>query len=153
MAGIERRAEVRWEGGLADGRGTASAGTGAFTGLAVSWPSRVESPEGRTSPEELLAAAHAACYAMAFSHVLGEAGTPPERVDVSAVVSAELGSDGLKVTGSSLDVVGRVPGVDAAAFSAAAEEADRGCPISNALRGNLEIRVQARLESEGGANA
>jgi lipoyl-dependent peroxiredoxin len=153
VAGIERRAEVRWEGGLADGRGTVSAGTGVFGDLPVSWPSRVESPDGRTSPEELLAAALSACYAMAFAHVLDQAGTPPERLDVSAVVSAELGAGGLKVTASTLDVVGRVPGMDGAAFSAAAEEAERNCPISNTLRGNLEIRVQARLESEGGANA
>jgi lipoyl-dependent peroxiredoxin len=153
VAGIERRAEVTWEGGLADGRGTASAGTGVFDELPVSWPARVERPDGQTSPEELLAASHAACYAMALSHVLGQAGTPPERLDVSAVVSAELGEGGLRVTGSALEVVGRVPGVDGEGFTSAAEEAERNCPISNALRGNLEIRVQARLESEGGANA
>jgi lipoyl-dependent peroxiredoxin len=148
MAGIERSAEVIWEGGLARGSGTASAASsGAFGELAVTWPSRVESADGRTSPEELLAASHAACYAMAFSHVLESSGHEPERLHVRAVVSAELGEDGLAVKGSDLEVRGRVAGLDGDAFAAAAEEAERNCPISNALRGNLEIRVHATLDS------
>jgi lipoyl-dependent peroxiredoxin len=148
VAGFERRAEVVWEGGLAQGSGTVTAvSSGAVSDLPVTWASRVERADGRTSPEELLAEAHAACYAMAFSHALNEAGNPPERLEVSGVVSAELGDDGLRVTASELTVVGRVPGMDGAEFERVAGEAERSCPISNALRGNLDIRVQARLET------
>lgn len=146
MAGFERRAEVVWEGALTAGSGTVTAGTGALGKLPVTWASRVERPDGATSPEELMAAAHAACYAMAFSNTLNEAGNPPERLHVTAVVSAELGDEGLAVTGSDLTVVGRVPGMDAGEFQRLAEEGDRSCPVSNALRGNLEIRVHATLE-------
>jgi osmotically inducible protein OsmC len=145
MAAFERTAEVVWEGGLADGQGTVNVGSGALVDLPVSWPARVESPDGRTSPEELVAAAHAACYAMAFSHTLDTAGHPAERLDVSAVVSAELGDDGLRVLSSELTVRGRVPGLDQAEFERYADEAERSCPISNALRGSIEIRVNATL--------
>jgi osmotically inducible protein OsmC len=145
MAGFERSAEVVWEGGLADGTGTLGSGSGAIADLPVTWASRVESPEGRTSPEELVAAAHAACYAMAFSHALGESGHPPERLDVSAVVAGELGEAGLRVVSSDLTVRGRVPGLDQSEFERQAQEAERGCPISNALRGSVEIRVHATL--------
>jgi osmotically inducible protein OsmC len=146
VAGIERRASVVWRGNLAQGSGTVSAGSGAVDELPVTWSSRTEQAGGRTSPEELIAEAHAACYAMALSHALNEAGNPPERLDVDAVVAAELGDEGLRVTTSVLDVAGRVPGMDAAEFERLAREADRGCPVSNALRGNVEIRVNARLE-------
>jgi osmotically inducible protein OsmC len=146
MPGIERRAEVEWEGALADGSGTARAGTGVFD-LPVTWASRVEDAGGRTSPEELVAAAHASCYAMALSSTLAKAGSPPERLDVSAVVTAGLGDAGLAVEASDLTVVARVPGMDQSDFERLAAEADEGCPISNALRGNLEIRVHATLES------
>jgi osmotically inducible protein OsmC len=147
VAGIERRAEVVWEGTLATGSGeTSAASSGAFGPLPVTWSARTEAADGKTSPEELVAAAHAACYAMAFSHVLSEAGSPPDRLAVSAVVSAELGDEGLRVTTSELTVTGRVPGLDASDFSRYAQDAERGCPVSNALRGNVEIRVDARLE-------
>jgi lipoyl-dependent peroxiredoxin len=147
MASIERRAEVTWEGSLASGSGEATAGSsGAFGPLPVTWTARTEQPDGKTSPEELVAAAHAACYAMALSHTLAEAGSPPERLSVSAVVGAELGDDGLRVTTSELAVTGRVPGMDASDFTRHAQDAERGCPVSNALRGNVEIRVDARLE-------
>ena len=147
MAGIERRAEVVWEGTLANGSGTAAASSsGAFGPLPVTWASRTERSEGRTSPEELVAVAHASCYAMALSHVLAEAGSPPDRLAVSAVVGAELGDEGLRITSSELTVTGRVPGLDASDFSRHAQDAERGCPVSNALRGNVEIRVDARLE-------
>ncbi len=146
MAGIERRAEVVWEGGLATGHGTVTGGSGAVRELPVTWASRVEGADGRTSPEELLAESHAACYAMALSHTLNEAGNPPERLAVSAVVSAELGDEGLRVTASELTVAGRVPGMDARQFERLAQEAERSCPISNALRGNLDVRVNASLE-------
>ncbi len=146
MAGIERRAEVVWEGALLDGRGVASAGSGAFGELPVTWAARTESSDGKTSPEELIATAHAACYAMAFSNVLNQAGSPPERLRVSAVVTAELG-DGLAVRRSDLSVRGRVPGMDQSNFERYARDAEQACPVSNALRGNLEIRVEAALET------
>jgi lipoyl-dependent peroxiredoxin len=145
----ERRAEVTWQGSLTEGSGVIeSVGSGAFGPLDVSWPARTEDQGGDTSPEELIAAAHASCYAMAFSNTLNEAGNPPERLHVTAVVSAELGDEGLAVTGSELSVVGRVPGMDAGEFERLADEGDRSCPVSNALRGNLEIRVNATLEDD-----
>jgi osmotically inducible protein OsmC len=147
VAGIERKANAVWEGNLTGGSGTVTGETGAAPERPVTWASRVEEPDGRTSPEELLAEAHAACYAMAFSNTLNEAGNPPERLAVSAVVSAELDDEGLRVTTSDLTVSGRVPGMDAGEFERLAQEAERSCPISNALRGNLEIRVHATLES------
>lgn len=146
MGGIKRSAHVVWRGGLDRGSGTVSARSGAVEELPVTWTSRVERPDGRTSPEELIAGAHAACYAMAFSNVLNEAGNPPDQLDVEAVVSAELGDEGLRVTSSVLDVTGRVPGMDAAEFERLAQEGERSCPVSNALRGNVDIRVNARLE-------
>jgi osmotically inducible protein OsmC len=145
VAGIERSAEIVWAGGLADGGGTVRGGSGALD-VAVTWASRVESPEGRTSPEELVAAAHAACYAMALSHTLGEAGSPPAELRVTARVEADLGDDGLRILRSELDVEGRVSGLDASEFQRLAEKAEQGCPVSNALRGGIEIGVRATLD-------
>jgi osmotically inducible protein OsmC len=146
MAAI-RRADVSWSGPLATGAGTVSASTsGAFTDLPVTWGSRTEAAEGRTSPEELVAAAHASCYAMAFSGILGRAGTPPERLDVSASVTFDKVESGWKVVSSALTVNGVVPGISAEDFAAAAEQARDGCPISGALQGNVELSVEATLE-------
>jgi lipoyl-dependent peroxiredoxin len=152
MPGIERRAEVVWEGALTDGRGTATAGSGALE-VPVTWGSRVEDADGRTSPEELIAMAHASCYAMALSGALNRAGNPPERLEVSAVVTAGIGDEGLAVESSDLTVVARVPGMDQSDFERHAVDADRSCPVSNALRGNLEIRIHPTLESEGRPHA
>jgi lipoyl-dependent peroxiredoxin len=147
VAGIERTAITEWEGGLTDGSGSVSCmSSGAIEGLPVTWASRVEAPEGRTSPEELIAAAHASCYAMAFSHVLAGADHAPERLHVTATVQAELGEGGLAITRSDLEVRGRVSGLDPAEFQRQAEEAEQGCPVSNALRGSIEIGVSATLE-------
>ena len=146
MAEFERRADVVWEGSLADGSGRVSAASGAFQELPVSWSARVEEVDG-TSPEELVAAAHAACYAMALSHTLTQGGNPPERLAVTAVVSGELGDAGLAVTTSELSVSASVPGLDQAEFDRRAHDAERNCPISNALRGAVEIRLNATLES------
>jgi osmotically inducible protein OsmC len=143
---IERRAEVVWEGPLASGSGEAKGASSNAFSLPVTWSARTEAADGKTSPEELIAAAHASCYAMAFSNVLAEAGSPPDRLEVAAVVSAELDDDGLRVTTSDLTVTGRVPGLEASDFSRHAQDAERACPVSNALRGNVEIRVEARLE-------
>ncbi len=147
MAAV-RRADVTWEGDLMRGSGKVSASSSqAFNQSPVTWASRTESPDGRTSPEELLAAAHASCFAMAFSNNLAKAGSPAESLDVGAAVTFDKTDAGWRVTSSRLEVRGRVPGMDEGAFREAAEAAKEGCPISQALRGNVELTVDARLES------
>jgi osmotically inducible protein OsmC len=112
----------------------------------VSWARRSEpDAQGTTSPEEFLAAAHASCFAMALSAGLGRAGTPPEQLEVSATVTFDRAGDGFKVVSSQLEVRGKVPGVDAETFRRAAEGAKDGCPISGALKGNVELSVNATL--------
>ena len=147
MAAI-RRADVSWTGDLPSGKGNVSASTsGAFKGLEVSWARRSEADaQGKTSPEELLAASHAACYAMALSAGLGRTKTPPESLNVSSTVTFDKVGDGFKVVSSQLEVRGKVPGIDEAAFQQAAEAAKDGCPISQALKGNVELSVKATLE-------
>jgi osmotically inducible protein OsmC len=141
-----RRAEVAWSGDLATGSGTVSAmSSNAFADLPVSWAARTEAPGGMTSPEELVAAAHASCFAMAFSADLGRAGTPPDRLDVSADVTFDKVEAGWRVVSSHLTVRGVVPGISAADFVAAAEKAKDGCPISHALKGNVALSVDATL--------
>lgn len=143
-----RRAETTWAGPLATGSGTTSAITsGAFTDLAVSWSARTEASGGKTSPEELLAAAHSACFAMALSGTLFRAGHPPDRLDVSAQVTFDKLDAGWTVVSSALTVRGKVPGMSAADFGAAAEETKNGCPISRAIIGNVALSVEATLEA------
>ena len=132
-----------WEGGLTDGSGMTTPQSGAFPATEVSWASRTTRAAGKTSPEELLAAAHASCYCMALSHELGEAGTPPERLEATATVEFVAG-EGVK--SSHIVVSGRVPGGDADGFAAAAQGAGENCPISAALKGNIAISVEATLE-------
>ena len=144
MATAERRAEVVWEGNLPRGEGKFTVGSGAHGEMAVTWASRTERSEGKTSPEELMAAAHGSCFAMALSNTLAEGGTPPERLEISAVCTFDV--DNVKVSSVDLDIRGHVPGMDAESFQSAVEQADQGCPVSNALRGNVEIRVNASLE-------
>ena len=142
-----RRAEATWFGALTTGTGTVSAiSSGSFDALPVSWAARTEAPEGKTSPEELLAAAHAACYSMALSGALGRAGTPPDRLDVAAMVTFDKLDAGWRVVSSALTVRGVVPGMSLAAFTAAAEATKDGCPISVALAGNVALSVEATLE-------
>jgi osmotically inducible protein OsmC len=142
-----RRAEVDWSGPLATGSGTVSAkSSGAFSDLPVSWAARTETPDN-TSPEELVAAAHASCYAMAFSGGLGRAGTPPERLHVTCEVTFDKLEAGWTVISSALTVRGVVPGISEPDFVAAAEAAKDGCPISRALAGNVELSVDAALEA------
>ena len=146
-----RTATVTWNGSLAEGSGTVSAGTsGQFTDLPVSWASRTEDAQGRTSPEELLAAAHASCFSMALSGALARAGTPPEHMHVSAAVTFDKVGDAWTVTRSELDVVAVVPGVDEARLDALAQEARDGCPISRALAGNVELSVNSTVEEAHG---
>jgi osmotically inducible protein OsmC len=147
MAAI-RRAEASWSGALTTGSGTVSAvSSGAFSELPVSWAARTESSDGKTSPEELVAAAHAACFSMALSGALGRAGTPPDRLDVSAEVTFDKVDAGWRVVSSALTVRGWVPGSSKEDFLAAAEGARDGCPISVALTGNVTLSVEATLES------
>jgi osmotically inducible protein OsmC len=143
-----RRAEVEWSGELATGSGTVSAvSSNAFSDLPVSWAARTETPGGKTSPEELVAAAHASCFAMAFSGALGRAGTPPDRLEVSADVTFDKVEAGWRVVSSHLTVHGVVPGISEADFVAEAEAAKDGCPISQALKGNVAMSVDATLAS------
>lgn len=139
----DRRAEVTWNGELLTGDGSINTVTsGAFGPLPVSWPSRAEQANGKTSPEELIAAAHASCYCMALSHALTGAGTPPTTLSASATVTFVPGTG---ITRSALTVVGTVAGLDAAAFQQAAEQAKEGCPVSAALKGNVELTIEATL--------
>ena len=147
MAAV-RRATATWRGDLASGEGVVSAATsGAFSNLPVTWASRTEEANERTSPEELVAAAHAACFCMAFSGGLARAGTPPTRLEVTAAVTFEKVDAGWRVGSSALAVRGWVPGATADSFRAAADAARDGCPISQALKGNVAISVEATLES------
>lgn len=142
----QRRADATWSGDLPTGSGSVSASTSeAFSSLPVSWAARTETADGRTSPEELVAAAHASCYSMAFAGILGRAGHPPERLDVSATVTFDKVESGWKVMSSALTVHGVVPGMSRDDFVAAAEQAKDGCPISGALKGNVELSVEATL--------
>jgi osmotically inducible protein OsmC len=142
-----RRADATWQGDLLSGSGVVSASTsGAFSDLPVSWASRTEASNGKTSPEELVAAAHASCFSMAFSSNLAKAGFPAERLDVSADVTFDKLEGGWTVTRSALTVRGVVPGISPEAFQTAAEGARDGCPISRALKGNVELSVDATLE-------
>ena len=142
----ERRASVTWQGDLMSGSGTIDeVGSGAFGPLDVSWAARSEEASGgKTSPEELIAAAHAACFSMAFSNVLAKAGNPPERLETSAVVTFVAGTG---ITKSALSVKATVPGLDAETFRAAAEDAKKNCPVSQALASVPEITLDAQLAS------
>ena len=142
-----RQATANWSGDLTSGAGTVSAATSAvFSDLPITWSARTERADGKTSPEELLAAAHAACYSMAFSNGLAKGGHAPDRIDVTVEVTFEKRDAGWTVAGSHISVRGKVPGISEADFQAAAETARDGCPISRALKGNVELSVDATLE-------
>jgi osmotically inducible protein OsmC len=144
----ERTATVTWTGDLASGSGAVSAGTSQlFTDLPVSWSTRTEAPAGETSPEELLAAAHASCFSMALAGALAKGGTPPEHLHVSATVTFDKVGEAWTVVSSQLDVVGVVPGLSEADFDSAAQNAKENCPVSRALRGNVSLSVASTLES------
>lgn len=140
----ESSASTTWQGSLTEGSGTTHPQSGAFPDVEVTWASRTERAAGKTSPEELLAAAHASCFCMALSHELSEAGNEPEQLDATATVAFVAG-EGVK--SSHIVVRGRVPGIDQAQFEQAAQSAGQNCPISGALTGNVEITVDATLES------
>jgi osmotically inducible protein OsmC len=142
MAAVSR-AEAVWEGDLTSGGGRVQPASGAFPELDVTWKARTERPSAATSPEELLAAAHAACFSMAFSNGLAKAGHVPERLMTSAEVTFVPGTG---ITTAHLTVRGRVPGLDSSEFARLAAEAKDGCPVSKALKGNVELSVEASLE-------
>lgn len=142
---MDSRAHAVWYGNLAEGSGEATLGSGVAGPLPVSWPSRTEAAAGKTSPEELIAAAHAACYSMALSGGLTKAGTPPTTLETDAVATFEKTEPGWRLTRMALSVVGEVAGIDDAAFQAAAAAAKDGCPVSNALKGNVDITIEAAL--------
>lgn len=145
----ERRADVIWEGNLTEGKGTITKVTsGALPELPVTWAARTTNQnEGKTSPEELIAAAHAACYSMAFANTLNKHGHPPERLNVSATCAVDRVDGKTKITTMDLEVRGKVSGISQATFEEIAKEGEKGCPVSNALRNNVEIRLKAFLEN------
>ncbi|HEU0026674.1 MAG TPA: OsmC family peroxiredoxin [Ktedonobacterales bacterium] len=145
MVKATQQASVRWDGALTNGNGVISLKSGAASDLPVSWASRTNNLSGKTSPEELLAAAHASCYAMAFSGALDRSGTPPQQLSVVADCTFEQTDSGFKVSRVVLNVEGQVPGLTQEQFAEAARAAETGCPVSNALRGNVDITVTARL--------
>ena len=142
MAAISK-ADAVWEGDLANGRGRVKVASGTFEEFPVTWATRAERTHGGTSPEELIAAAHAACYSMALSNGLGKAGHHPERLNTSAEVEFVPGKG---ITAITLNVRGHIHGIQEAEFQKLAEEAKNGCPVSQALKGNVELRLKAALD-------
>jgi len=142
-----RTANASWSGDLPTGGGAVSATTSAvFSALPISWKARTEGSDGLTSPEELLAAAHASCYAMASSNDLAKAGFPPERVQVRVDITADRTDAGWTVLASHITLRAKVPGIDEETFRTAVEGAREGCPISRAVKGNVDITLDAALE-------
>ena len=141
-----RHASATWSGNLAEGSGMLQyISSGAFSRMPITWGSRTAAHEGRTSPEELLAAAHASCFSMAFANQLAKNGTVAERLDVRVDVTADKRDAGWTVLSSAIKVKGVVPGIDAATFAQVADAAKDGCPISRALKGNVDLSVDATL--------
>src|SRR5688572_3822402 len=145
MATFSRSVTVDWAGSVMEGKGTAKAGTGAFT-LPVTFPARIGEPQGHTSPEELMAASHAACYAMALNGTLGRKSASADRTLVTATITADKTDAGIKIMSSALTVTAYgLKGADAAQFVEIAKEAEGRCPVSNAYRGTMSITVDAKV--------
>lgn len=143
-----RRAEANWHGDLINGSGHVTAATTrVFADLPTTWKARTEEADGVTSPEELLAAAHASCFSMAISNNLAKAGTPPTRISVSVEITADKTDSGWTVQKADITVRGVVPGATQESFQEAADGAKDGCPISKALKGNVHLTVEATLEA------
>jgi len=140
---MKRKASAIWKGGIRDGKGSISTDSGVLSDTPYSFGTRFENEKG-TNPEELIGAAHAGCFSMALSLMLGEAGFTPENISTVASVTLEKIEGGFGITAVHLDVVARVPGIDQQAFKAAAEKAKKGCPVSRVL--NAVITMEARLE-------
>lgn len=147
MLKAERRAEMTWHGTLVRGDGMVKVGSGAVGALPMTWVARSERADGKTSPEELLAAAHAGCYAMALAQALTEEGHPPESLRVAAVCTLEETDGKPQMTSMKLEAHGKVTGLDAASFAQVAKKAEQRCVVSNALRPNVAIQLTAHLEA------
>ena len=145
MPSMKSTATVSWQGGLADGKGSVDLASGAASGLPVSWASRTEAANGKTSPEELIAAAHASCYSLALSHEIKQSGATPGSLDVQATVTFTVDDAGPRISSSHLQVRGRAEGIDADGFAKLAEAAKAGCPVSKALADSVEISLDAAL--------
>jgi osmotically inducible protein OsmC len=146
MATFSRHVDVDWSGSIMEGKGTAKAGSGAFS-LPVTFPARIGEPQGHTSPEELIAAAHAACYAMALNATVGRKGGSIGRTRVVATVTADKGEAGITITTSKLKVTAEgLQGIDKGQFAEVAREAESKCPVSNALRGSLTIELETDVK-------
>ena len=146
MPTFSRHASVKWHGSIMEGGGELRAGTGAFA-VPVSFPRRIGDAEGTTSPEELIAASHATCYAMVIAGALGRANASTSKTTVTSTVVADKGEAGIKIVKSELFVVVEgLTGMDAAAFDKMAKEAEGKCPVSNALRGSMEIHVTTNVK-------
>ena len=145
MATFSRNVTVGWKGSLLEGSGTAASGSGAFS-LPVTFPSRIGDPQGGTSPEELIAGAHAICYAMVINAATGKKGGSIDKTTVTCTVTADKSDAGIKITTSKLKVVAHgLKGMDASDFTTFATEAEKGCPVSNAYRGAMQITVEAQV--------
>ncbi|MGH2752453.1 MAG: OsmC family peroxiredoxin [Actinomycetota bacterium] len=141
----ESRATARWAGSLFEGKGSVTPESGAFGELPLTWEGRTDRPAGSTSPDELLAAAHAGCFSMALSNLLAKEGSAPDRLEVKANVTFEVGDSGPRITSAHLDVTGTVPGIEQAKFEELVGQAKDGCPVSKALTGNVELSASAKL--------
>jgi osmotically inducible protein OsmC len=142
---IERNAHATWEGDLRGGSGRFDTGSGAISGQEVTYASRFEDSGGKTSPEELIAAAHATCFSMALAGGLAKDGHPPTRLETDGLVTLDQVDGAFRITSVKLSVRGEVEGLDEDAFRAAAETAKEGCPVSNALADSIEITLEATL--------
>ena len=143
MATFERHVDIEWTGGIMDGSGIAKAGTGAFS-VPMTFPSRIGEGDGKTTPEEMIAGAHAACYAMGLTATIGRQGGKASKVKVTATVKADKGDAGIKIVSSHLKaVVEGLEGIDRAQLPEIAKTAEQRCPVSNALRGSVAITVEA----------
>jgi osmotically inducible protein OsmC len=146
---IERRAQATWEGDLRSGSGVFDVGSGAISGQKVTFASRFEDSGGKTSPEELIAAAHATCFSMALANGLAQEGHAPTRLETGAVCTLDQADGGFRITSMRLTLRAQVDGIDEEGFRAAAQQAKEGCPVSKALAGNVEISLDASLEDGG----
>jgi lipoyl-dependent peroxiredoxin len=142
---VERTARAEWQGDLMSGSGTVSTESGVVDNATVRWSSRAEQADENTSPEELIAAAHATCVAMALSHALAEAGTPAQRLETEATTTFDQVDSGFRMTTMKLTIRGQVDGVDEESFREAADGAAENCPVSQALKGNVDISLDASL--------
>jgi osmotically inducible protein OsmC len=142
---VERTANAVWEGDLMSGSGEVSSQSDALQGETVKWSSRAEQADQHTSPEELIAAAHAACVSMALAHGLAEAGTPPQRLESEATATFDQTDEGFRLTTMKLSISGQVEGIDGVAFQEAAEAASENCPVSQAMKGNVDVSVDVQL--------